>query len=778
MVLKYSGKQIFGTNKIKTLIILLIVFLGGLLWPRDPVFKNEFSTIVYDYHHIPLSVFTNNSGQWQYPPEKNAPIPEKLKQCVLTFEDQWFYRHPGINPFAVARALWQDVRAGKIISGASTITMQVARISHPEKRTWLNKFWEAYTALWLEVHHSKQEILRMYLTHAPYGGNIVGYRTAGFRYFGKEPGELTWAEAALLAVLPNAPGLMTPGKNRNLLIQKRNRLLKRLIKNNIISMETYKLAVREPIPGHLFPFPRRIPHLASHLASNPAWKGKAVFTTIDASIQNKAKRIAKRQSKYLEQLDIHNLAFLICDTQSGAIRAYVGSPDFFDRQNNGMVDGVRAPRSSGSVLKPFLYALAMDKGLILPESKIRDIPTYYGPFSPSNADKKFRGLIRANDALKFSLNVPAVRLLYSYGQADFYEDLKILGLKHLFRSAGDYGLPLIIGGAEVTVWEMARLYRGLGRMGRFGNLHYIKNSTPSNDKQLISQGAAYRILNVLKNLRRPGSEYYLQLLEQERPIAWKTGTSYGQRDAWAIGVTPRWTISVWVGNFNGEGNPQLSGAQSAGPVLFDLFNMLSNDSGKIWFKEPVPALKTETLCAYSGYRATENCPKQIRVKAPVNAPVLKPCPWHKTLFVDDTHSWEVCSLCWTPGKYHTEKKLILPADVAQFLRNSGTIIPQTPEHNPNCPVHQNQNDLQILYPTPGAHLWVPRDYNGKYQRVVARAARAKPDGRIYWYLDERYLGFTQRKNEMALDLSIGKHRLLCLDDEGNQASCTFYSAKK
>ena len=765
--------------KAKILFMLFVAFAGFLLSPPSAVFPHDDSTVIYDRFGKVLSVFLNKSGQWQYPPMDSIGVPAKLRNCVVQYEDRWFDYHTGVNPLAIIRAMAQDIVAGKIVSGASTLTIQVARISNPGKRTILKKLQETFTALKLEIHFSKAEILKMYLNHAPYGGNIVGYRTASARYFGKEPKELTWAEAALLAVLPNAPGLLRPGKNIRRLKTKRDALLRHLAEKGFLSVQILRLSLIEKIPRRLFPFARQALHLSMRIQQNPNLNGRAVFTTINPEIQQRAVEIAQRHNRYLRQNGINNISILVCDTQSGEVLSYIGSSKYFNRANNGMVDGVQAARSSGSLLKPFLYALAMDQGLILPESKIKDIPTYYGPFAPSNADKKFRGLIHAHDALVFSLNVPAVRLLFSYGQHAFYSDLKQMGLKHLFRPAEGYGLPLIIGGAEVTLWEMTTLFRGLGRGGRFSALNYIKtNSASREEKALISSGAASLTLQVLRELKRPGSEYYWQLYQQERPIAWKTGTSYGQRDAWAVGVTPQWTIGVWVGNFSGEGNPELAGARTAGPVLFDLFNMLAGDKPVQWFQPPENGLKSIKLCAYSGYRATENCPLTIDSEMPVNARLLESCPWHKTQFIADDEKYQVCSLCWQPGHYHTEKRLVLPADVIQYLRNSGKTVNTVLPHNPKCPAQHGVNNLKIIYPTASAHLWVPREYDGTYQKVVARAAHRDIQAKVYWYLDGRYLGITSGKNEKALNLTFGKHQLLCIDDRGNRVQRIFFSGKK
>jgi penicillin-binding protein 1C len=416
--------------------------------------------------------------------------------------------------------------------------------------------------------------------------------------------------------------------------------------------------------------------------------------------------------------------------------------------------------------------------LVLPSTKIRDVPTFYGTFSPFNADEKFRGVVTAKQALIHSLNVPAVRLLNTYGQADFYEFLKLMGLKNLFRSADDYGLPLILGGAEVNLFEMAQLYRGLALGGHFDNISFIndKNHTVQPSQKVFSDGAAFLTVQMLKDLNRPGSEFYWNQYQSSYPLAWKTGTSYGQRDGWAIGVNPQWVIAVWVGNFTGEGNPELSGAKSAGPLLFDLFNLLPKDRNKQWFEKPETDLSYINLCKWSGFVASENCPEILETDKPVNMRPMKLCPWHRPLFVNDKNQ-TVCSLCWEDNSYNKRNYLLLPPDINQYLRDQGFIFNEIPQHNPTCTAERNEKSIEIIYPTPNARLWIPRDYDGQYQKVTVRAAHQRENVKIFWYLDDYFVGETTDKHSMALSLSDGKHSLVIVDETGLKSQCIFYSGK-
>lgn len=758
-------------------IFLATTVIYIVIPPRKPLFRMDYSTVVRDNHGKMLRAFLNSDEQWCFPPNSNDPIPDKLKTAVLTSEDEHFYQHPGVNPFAVARALYQNLTAGEVVSGASTITMQVARLANPKSRTYFHKFQEILQALKIELYYSKDAILQMYLTHAPYGGNIIGYKAASLAYFGKSPDELTWGQATILAVLPNAPGLVSPQADPQKLRVKQKRLLTKLLSDKIIDKETYDLALLEPIHGKVLPFPMEAPHFARTIEENPQLHGTTVRTTIDGQTQRMVKLLVQNHAHYLQSLGIKNAVALVAETQTGKVRAYVGSQDFFDNETQGQVDGVQASRSSGSLLKPFLYALSMDKGLILPQTLIKDVPTYYGAFSPHNADETYRGIVPAKQALIQSLNVPAVRLLYAYGIYPLYTFLQNAGVSTLFRKPDDYGLPLIIGGAEVTLWDMARLFRGLAREGQFAPLQILQRDSASKQQgaqQLISPGASYLTLNILKELHRPGSEFYWQQYQNQWPIAWKTGTSYGQRDGWAVGVSPQWTIAIWVGNFNGKGNANLSGARSAGPLLFDIFNALPKDASDVWFEKPTADLVQMKICSQTGFLAGPNCPETEKVDAPLFMETLKVCPYHKRIFETNDEKYQVCSLCWEPGNYTQVSRLVFPPDVVQYLREQGRNVDELPPHKPDCPGQSEQHPLAIVYPRQNAKLWVPRDFGGEKEQVMFRVAHRDKNRKIYWYLDKHYLGETQGKNRKPVDLASGWHTLEVIDEIGYSAKSRFY----
>lgn len=760
----------------KGIIGIIILSLIYLVIPlNSPLFKYEYSKIITDDQGEYLRIFLNSNEQWCFPPSEKEKIPDKLKIAVINFEDSYFEWHWGVNPISLLRAAYQNLTKGKIVSGASTITMQVARLIRQKPRTITNKILEIFLAIKIEFYYSKENILKAYLDHAPFGGNIRGYRTATAKYFEKSPKELSWAEAAALAVLPNAPGLVTPSSGNNILKHKRDILLKKLFDNNEINESTYKLAILEPIISKVYPFRIVAPHLTQKIYSETK-NTNVISTTIDLNIQQNIESIVKQYSSTLQGEGIRNCAALILETKTGKIKSYIGSQDFFDRNNQGMVDGVFARRSSGSILKPFLYALSIDEGIIIPQTLIKDVPSYFDAFAPQNSDAKFSGAVPAKEALIRSLNIPAVRLLNTYGIFRFYSFLKTVGLTTLFRAAEDYGLPLIIGGAEVNLMDMTMMFRGLANEGYFSKPYYLvrdSSITRSSSSKLISTGACYLTLDMLKELRRPGAENYWRRFQNQRPIAWKTGTSYGSKDAWAIGVSPKWTIGVWVGNFNGEANSNLSGAGTAGPLLFEILNYLPKDDEVKWFEKLDSEFRRVQVCKSTGFLAGPYCDERENIDVPVNMFPLRLCPFHKNIFVDKKNGYSVCSNCWENG-YEEKHILVFPSDVNYYLKLRGQIIQEVPEHNPTCNKRSDINPLDILYPLDSTKVWLPRDFGGALQKLIIKVAHNNRVKKIFWYLDDFYLGITQKRHEKPVILNKGWHNLFVIDEDGYSDKVKFY----
>ncbi len=757
-------KHLSKTNIVRWLVFIIpaIVLLYLFLPFRAPIFHEEYSTVVKAENGGLLHVFINDNEQWYLPPDSMS-VSEKLKTAVIAFEDESFYSHVGINVKAIARAISQNVKEGKVVSGASTIPMQIARMSAPKKRSYWNKLKEACLAIKLSIHYSKDELLKMYLDHAPYGGNVIGYRTAAFKFYGKDAGLLTWSEAATLAVLPNAPGLIYPSQTSSSLMHKRNRLLDKMYSKGIISEQSCRLAKLEEVPDQFIPFESHAPHMARRLKKeNP--KQWILSTEVDEDLQKQCLRIASRYKKIYSSYGINNLAILVADTKSGAIKSYVGSPDFFDEENGGQVDGVMAHRSSGSILKPFLFGLSMDEGVVLSETYIRDLPTYFEGFSPRNANREYQGVVSAREALVRSLNIPAVRLLNKYGVYQFYSFLKQAGVNSLFRSADEYGLPLILGGAEVSMWDMVKLYRGMANEGVFSDNHLLKGEAGKKSAQLMSSGSCYLTLDILKDLKRPGSEYFWQRFSGSRPIAWKTGTSYGHKDAWAVGLTPEYTIAVWCGNFDGEGNKNLGGASSAGPILFEILQQVSHSNQ--WFEKVEMDYKSMEICALSGFRASDACDDIKIVDVPIGMKPLETCTYHQFKFFNSDESQQCCSRCWDNTGHVKKSVLVYPPDIAYYLREKGQFIEPLVSHNPLCPAYTAESALKIIYPNMEAKLFLPRDFDGITQAVVCKVGHANTGKTVYWYLDDHYLGSTIKEHKMGVVFKLGWNQLTVIDENG------------
>ena len=753
------------------LSLLILIFIISRI--PDPLFPPDYSTLVLDEEGRYLRVFLNSKEQWHFPAD-GREVPERLKTAVIHFEDKRFEQHHGVDLAAVFRAAYQNLRRGEVVSGASTITMQLARLMRPKERTIKNKLIEMLQAVRIELKYSKDEILNLYLLHAPYGGNIIGFRTASLRYFGKEPENLSWAEAATLAVLPNNPANVNPVQNPARLKEKRDELLESLYQAGIIDRNTMQLALAEPVADRLYPFPLSAPQLAEKLARET--EGDIIRTTINKGIQDQATAILKNYVEDNRNRGMRNAALLLTETVSGEVKAYVASQDFFDDANLGKIDGIQMRRSSASTLKPFLYALAMDEGMLIRESRLLDIPTSYGGYTPYNANNKFSGVVRADEALIRSLNAPVVNLLYHYGVEEFYEFLAEAGMEGLFRRAEDYGLSLILGGAEISLWELSRLYRGLGNYGFFSGLRVLRDAEEPAGKQLLSPGSAYLVLETLKELKRPGTEYYWQDFQSSAPIAWKTGTSYGSRDAWAVGVSPDWTIAVWVGNFAGGEIKGMSGLESAAPLLFKVFNQLEKKGHKNWFEAPAGGLKEIQASASTGYRLRENTGEVVRTLAPAGAKPLQYSPYERVFYLDEAETMEVCSLCWDRADLKVVQKVIYPPQVYKYLGNRE--VHAIPPHNPACPGAREINPIEFIYPQEGSLIFLPRGIDGEYQQVNLEAAHAQRESRLFWYLDNHYLGETVNKHQLTLAPEPGWHRLLVIDGWGNSKEISFYLERR
>jgi len=755
---------------------LIGLFLFGVFfyWSfPNQLFNAPYSTILNDEKGDLLSAKIAKDGQWRFPDLDSVPL--ALEQCILHFEDEYFYAHPGVNPVSIGRAIKQNLTSAKRISGGSTITMQVLRMSrHNPSRTYWEKVKEMYLSVRMEFSYSKQEILNLYVSHAPYGGNVVGAEAASWRYFNRPLTQLSWAEYATLAVLPNAPSLIRPGKNSGKLKSKRDRLLHKLMVKEIIDSSTYVLSLLEPLPEKPNALPSNAYHLLEYI-SKQGGEGQKNASTIDGELQRKATESLNGYVKHLQENNINNASALIIDVETGDVKAYVGNANF-KGANAAYVDLIQSRRSSGSILKPFLYASAVEDGVIHPSTLLRDVPISINGFSPSNFDKKYEGVVTAEKALARSLNVPATNLLKEYGMVRFYEQLQSLGFSTINRSADNYGLTLILGGAEVSLWDVAKAYANQARkLNAFykdndqirTGLRLIQDTELPNTATTYDYGAWWLISKALQEVQRPGIEGGWRKYSSSRQVAWKTGTSFGFRDAWAVGYDAKYVVAVWVGNAQGEGRPGLTGVSTAAPLMFNLFQHLP-DQG--WFQKPETNLKVITLCKTSGLAPTPNCPT-VEVEAAQNSKMLAACTYHQMVHLNSDNQ-QVYKGCISDSEITDSSWFVLDPIVSHYYKRKHPTYYNVPPFSKDCQ-QSDQAILAIIYPQNHTEVIIPKNFDGQFEKVIVEATHNTEAAKLFWHLDNTYVGETTGKHELALVITPGQHQLSILDEQGNQVMVEF-----
>lgn len=772
-IIKYF-KQLSITRKVIFILITILVIAYIFCLPRQ-LFHVPYSTVVTDRNGELLGARIASDGQWRFPPRNTTP--EKIKQCLITFEDRHFYHHWGVNPVSTGRAAYQNLRNKRIVSGGSTLTMQTIRLARNKSRTFGEKFIEMILATRLEFRASKEKILSMYVSHAPFGGNVVGLDAAAWRYFGHSAEELSWAEAAMLAVLPNAPAMIHLSKSRQSLLNKRNRLLKQLYGRKIIDSSTYELAISEPLPDEPHPLPQIAPHLVSRFYQER--NGKYSVSTIDRGIQTQIENAAERWSNEFNRSDIRNLAILVIDIQTNQVVAYCGNVNFKRKQSGNQVDVIQAPRSTGSILKPFLYYAMLQEGSLLPHTLLPDIPININGFTPQNFSLQFEGAVPASEALARSLNIPAVTMLQKYGAPKFHTFLRQIGLKTINRPASHYGLSLILGGAEATLWDVTNTYAYMGRSLLqlpqtecsllLSDSENSEAVTSAKTTDIFQPGAVWQTFNALTEVNRP-EEIDWKSIPSMHPIAWKTGTSHGFRDAWAVGVTPHYAIGVWVGNATGEGKPGLVGARTAGPVLFDIFSLLPPTQ---WFKRPGNVFVKTEVCRKSGHLKGRFCEETDTLLILPAGLKTEACPYHHliTLSADETH--RIYENCANLEPTIQKSWFTLPPVWEWYYRQHHPEYSPLPPFKPGCGEDALQ-PMQFIYPPMNARIVLPKQMDGSPGYMTAELAHGNPATTIFWHLDNTYLTQTQDFHKISLQPTPGKHSLTAVDSAGNTVTTTFY----
>ena len=811
-------KPIFGRRplSIVTLSLAALILLAILLAPM-PSFRAPLSTVAEAADGTLLGARVAADGQWRFPPPDS--LPEKYVTCLINYEDRWFRWHPGVNPVAVVKALTDNIRAGETVRGGSTITMQVARMArgNPD-RTYGGKIIEMLSAVKLELFRSKRAILKMYAANAPFGGNTVGIEAAAWRYTGRGTADLTWAEAATLAVLPNAPALIYPGRNSERLKEKRDKLLLTLAERGRIDSLTCELAMGEPLPGAPIPMPALAPHLTGRLwLEEPGTRNR---TFIDPFLQREASALVDSHVSALEGNGIHNAAAVVVEVATGNVVAWVGNstlPDTTGRHGRD-VDMVTAPRSTGSIMKPFLYAGLLSSGMLLPNALVPDIPTRFQGFRPENADFSYSGAVPAGDALARSLNIPAVRMLQLYEEERFLILLRQMGFTTFTKPASHYGLSLILGGGEATLLELASAYAYMARVLSDSQQSAVSSQQPGmpaevigdsgtagpqdrktagpqdrktagpqdrktagpqdrktagpQDRKTLSPASIWLTYEALRRVNRPETETGWQYFGSAPEVAWKTGTSFGFRDAWAVGTTPEYVVAVWAGNADGEGRPGLSGIASAAPLLFDIIRLLPASAA--WFARPEEGMTLVEVCAASGYRAGPDCTDRREDWVPETGLRSEACPYHTVVSLDPTETWRVNSSCASPGEMVARSWFVLPPAMEYYYRMRNPSYRTLPPFRKGCSDDMKLPSMEFIYPPRDARIFIPRSLQGQLMSMLPEVAHRRRNATVYWHLDNQYIGMTRHLHQTEIRVGEGEHLITAVDEEGMTVSRKFY----
>lgn len=737
--------------------LLLFIIIGFLFFhvgvmPRK-LFEDTTSTVLLDDRGNLLGARIAGDDQWRFP--ESDTLNQRFVTCLVNYEDRRFYYHIGVDPIAVVRAFKRNVQSSCVKEGGSTLTMQLARmIRGNQPRTLKNKLIEVLYALDIELSYSKEQILRMYVSHAPFGGNVVGVNAAAWRYYNRDISCLSWSEVATLAVLPNSPSLIHPGRNRTILKKKRDQLLTILQARKIITADEYELAIDEPLPDKPYPLPNEAPHLLDYLSKTKSQT--YLHTHIDARLQHLVQQLANEySSRYSNSNNVDNIAILVMDVETGQPIAYVGNTTRVGAEAS-YVDIIQCERSPGSTLKPFLYAAMISCGELTPRQLISDTPLSINGFTPSNFNHTFSGAVHADDAIIQSLNVPLVRMLSTHGTGRFMKDLEWLGMTTLHFDEDHYGATLILGGAEVKLWDVCRMYRRLA--------YRLLHKTAESQDTRISLSASWFMFNTMSKLNRPEEESEWTQFRSMKNLAWKTGTSWGSRDAWSIGVTPKYVVGVWTGNATGEGRAGLTGIGYSAPIMFDVFAMLDNTN---WFTPPSNELEPMTICKHSGRLASSVCADVETTLMSKEATKTQPCNYCRRVHLSADKKWQVNSSCMGVDEIYTESRFILPVAQEYYYKTKHADYLPLPPFMEGCQGSQSE-PLDFIYPEHQNTIVLPRGFDGTTERVIFTAVSRKRDATIYWHLDNDYLGETQGTHQMSALPSFGSHTLSIVDDEGNR----------
>jgi len=726
----------------------------------------DFAPVVLAKDGTPLYTWITRDQQWRMQASLTEITPE-LRKAIVYKEDKRFYYHPGIDLLSVGRAMGSNLLHLKRTSGASTITMQVARMLDRQPRSYWRKLVEMFRALQLELKYSKDEILQLYLNLVPYGSNIQGVKAASLLYFSKSPDQLSLAEITALSIIPNRPNSLVIGKDNDRIVAARNKWLQRFKKASLFPVNIIDDALQEPLEAYRHDPPRTAPQLAWRLRwTYPGLQ--VIHSTIDAGKQLKAEGLVANYVRTLQLQNIYNAAVIVIDNRTHEVVTYIGSSDFYDRAHQGQVDGVRAPRSPGSTLKPLLYGLAFDKGLLTPKTVIADVPVNFAGYAPENYDLDFRGNVSIETALRQSLNIPAVKTLNSLGVANMLNGMKQAGITTLQEKKNKPGLSLILGGCEVRLGGLSNVYASFANGGVYHSLRWSDSTTAKSairGKQVLSASAAYMLTGILSELSRPDLPNMAGSAVGVPHIAWKTGTSYGRKDAWSIGYDRNYTIGVWIGNFNGMGAPGLSGAGTATPLLFQLFNALSTQQTVSWQAAP-PELSSRLVCAKTGKIPNDFCTEQVMDVYLQGISSNDRCDHLKTVYLSADEQFSYCTSCLPANGYKIKQYENTAPDLAAFYDQRHVSYQRIPPHNPSCTrVFSGAAPVITSLQDGMTYLIVDKD-----QQLTLGCTTGPDVQQVYWYVNDHYVGSALAGAKLFFVPADNKVKISCTDDKGRSTT--------
>lgn len=753
-------------------IFLLFVVLNRCFPLRDNI---QYSTIVLDGKGEVIHAFLTSDDKWRMKTEL-AEISPTLKKTLIDKEDKYFKYHFGINPIAVLRAMIMNLLHLKRTSGASTITMQVARMLNPKSRTYANKLLEMFRALQLEWKYSKDEILQLYFNMVPYGSNIEGVKSASILYFGKNPDHLSLAEVTALSIIPNRPSSLRLGFNNDKIEVERNKWLKHFEADHLFSKKEIADAMNEPLTVTRHEAPKLAPHLALKLKRET--HSDIIHTYLRMQTQLKTEKLVSDYAKSIADMGIHNASVVVIDNRTHEVITYLGSANFYDATDGGQVNGAEAIRQPGSALKPLVYGLCFDKGILTPKTVLTDVPLNIKGYQPENFDSKFNGFVTVEFALENSLNIPAVKSLNALGTDVMINKLIDCRFKQINTDRKKLGLSLVLGGCGVSLEEMTGLYSAFANKGLYQDPKYFESGKsksafssaaatqpPSDTVRILSPSANFMITEILSRIARPDLPVNWEASMHTPRIAWKTGTSYGKRDAWSIGYNKNYTVGVWVGNFSGVGVPELNGAAIATPLLFKIFNTIDYNSANDWYNMPKEC-GIRLVCSETGKLPNDFCTHTVMdYFIPLISPSLYCDNW-KQIAVSADEKFSYCKHCLPAKGYKKKWYKIIPPEMQSYFEDRRLAYERVPRHNPACERVFTEGGPTIRFPVNGTEYLLDKNHPEPLQLSCEVTSDVKM---VYWYINNKFLKQEEARTKVFFTPEEGTVKISCTDDKGRNS---------